>query len=53
MRTPSRIPQAGVDILLKGTKAEVDETIERPGAKLLAPLWQTDKVPFGTQDAAR
>jgi putative hydroxymethylpyrimidine transport system substrate-binding protein len=46
-------PQAGVAILLKGTKAEVDETIERPGATLLAPLWQTDKVPFGTQDAAR
>lgn len=46
-------PQAGVDILLKGTKAEVDEKIERPGAKLLAPLWKTDKAPFGTQDAAK
>ena len=46
-------PQAGVDILLKGTKAEVDEKIERPGAKLLAPLWKTDKTPFGTQDAAK
>jgi putative hydroxymethylpyrimidine transport system substrate-binding protein len=46
-------PQAGVDILLKGTRAEVDEKIERPGAKLLAPLWKTDKTPFGTQDAAK
>jgi putative hydroxymethylpyrimidine transport system substrate-binding protein len=46
-------PQAGVDILLKGTKAEVDEKIERPGAKLLAPLWKTDKVPFGTQEATK
>ena len=46
-------PQAGVDILLKGTKAEVDEKIERPGAQLLAPLWKTDKIPFGMQDAAR
>jgi len=42
-----------VDILLKATKAEVDEKIERPGATLLAPLWKTDKAPFGTQDAAR
>jgi putative hydroxymethylpyrimidine transport system substrate-binding protein len=46
-------PQAGVDILLKGTRAEVDEKIERPGATLLAPLWKTDKAPFGTQDAAK
>jgi putative hydroxymethylpyrimidine transport system substrate-binding protein len=46
-------PQAGVDILLKGTKAEVDEKIERPGAALLAPLWQTDTLAFGTQETAR
>lgn len=46
-------PQAGVDILLKGTRAEVDEKIERPGATLLAPLWKTDKVPFGTQEATK
>jgi putative hydroxymethylpyrimidine transport system substrate-binding protein len=46
-------PQAGVDILLKGTKAEVDEKIERPGATLLAPLWQTNTVAFGSQDTAR
>ena len=46
-------PQAGVDILLKGTRAEVDEKIERPGAALLAPLWKTDTIPFGTQDAAK
>jgi hypothetical protein len=42
-----------VDILLKGTKAEVDEKIERPGAALLAPLWKAGKPPFGTQDAAK
>jgi putative hydroxymethylpyrimidine transport system substrate-binding protein len=46
-------PQAGVDILLKSTKAEVDEKIERPGATLLAPLWKTNTVPFGSQAAAR
>jgi putative hydroxymethylpyrimidine transport system substrate-binding protein len=46
-------PQGGVDILLKGTKAEVDERIERPGATLLVPLWQTDALPFGTQEAAK
>lgn len=46
-------PQAGVSILLKGTKEEVDEAIERPGADLLAPLWQTDSTSFGSQDAAR
>ena len=28
----AQAPQAGVDILLKGTKAEVDEKIARPGA---------------------
>ena len=46
-------PQAGVDILLRGTSDEVDEAIERPGADLLAPLWQTETSPFGHQDAAR
>jgi ABC-type nitrate/sulfonate/bicarbonate transport system substrate-binding protein len=46
-------PQAGVDILLKGTKAEVDEKIERPGAALLAPLWKADKAGFGRQEAAK
>jgi putative hydroxymethylpyrimidine transport system substrate-binding protein len=49
----ARDPQAGVDILLKGTRAEVDEKIERPGATLLAPLWKTETIPFGAQDAAR
>ena len=46
-------PQAGVDILLKGTDQEIDEAIERPGADLLAPLWRTDTVRFGDQEAAR
>jgi putative hydroxymethylpyrimidine transport system substrate-binding protein len=47
----ARDPQAGVDMLLKGTKAEVDEKIERPGATLLAPLWKTPQGQFGMQDA--
>ena len=46
-------PQAGVDILLEGTEEEVDEAIERPGADLLAPLWETDDARFGEQDSAR
>ena len=46
-------PQAGVNVLLEGTNEEVDEAIERPGADLLAPLWQTDSTSFGSQDAAR
>lgn len=46
-------PQGGVDLLLKGTRAEVDERIERPGATLLVPLWQTATLAFGTQEAAR
>ncbi len=46
-------PQAGVDILLEGTKEEVDEAVERPGADLLAPLWKTDTAEFGDQDPER
>jgi putative hydroxymethylpyrimidine transport system substrate-binding protein len=46
-------PQAGVDVLLRGTKEEVDEAVERPGADLLAPVWRTDTAGFGEQDAAR
>lgn len=46
-------PQAGVDILLRGTKDEVDEKIERPGADLLKPVWKTSSADFGEQDAAR
>ena len=46
-------PQAGVDVLVRGTNEEVDEAIERPGADLLAPLWVTDSASFGQQDLAR
>ena len=46
-------PQAGVDILLRGTKDEVDEAIERPGADLLVPVWRTETVRFGEQDSSR
>ena len=46
-------PQAGVDILLRGTRGEVDEAIERPGADLLKPVWKTATADFGEQDASR
>lgn len=46
-------PQAGVDVLLRGTNEEVDENIERPGADLLAPLWQTSTAQFGEQEFSR
>ena len=46
-------PQAGVDVLLRGTREEVDEAIERPGADLLAPLWRTATAEFGEQEAAK
>ena len=46
-------PQAGVDILLRGTKDEVDEAIERPGAELLKPVWKTSTADFGEQDASK
>jgi putative hydroxymethylpyrimidine transport system substrate-binding protein len=46
-------PQAAVDVLIAGTNEEVDASIERPGADLLAPLWQTDGAGFGHQDAAK
>jgi ABC-type nitrate/sulfonate/bicarbonate transport system substrate-binding protein len=46
-------PQAGVDILLKGTREEVDEAIERPGADLLVPMWKAGAGRFGDQDSGR
>ena len=46
-------PQGGVDILLRGTKDEVDEAIERPGADLLVPVWRTETARFGEQDSSR
>jgi putative hydroxymethylpyrimidine transport system substrate-binding protein len=46
-------PQAGVDVLLRGTNKEVDEKIERPGADLLKPLWKTSTADFGEQDSGR
>ena len=41
-----------MDILLKGTKAEVDEKIERPGAVTGAAV-EDGQDPFGMQDAAK
>jgi putative hydroxymethylpyrimidine transport system substrate-binding protein len=32
-------PQAGIDALQSGTAETIDETLERPAADLLAPLW--------------
>ncbi len=46
-------PQGGVDVLLELGGEEVDEAIERPGADLLAPLWQTDSAGFGSQQASK
>jgi len=45
-------PDAAVDILLAGTKAEVDEAIERPGVQVIAPLW-TDGGPVGWQTSEK
>ena len=46
-------PQGGVDTLLTATNQEVDEKIERPGADLLVPMWQSGNTPFGDQQSAR
>lgn len=46
-------PQAGVDILVKGTSEEIDEGIDRPGADMLVSQWKTDEAEFGQQDPAR
>jgi putative hydroxymethylpyrimidine transport system substrate-binding protein len=46
-------PQAGVDTLVAGTNEEVDEKIERPGADILAPLWQTETSNFGNQQSQK
>jgi putative hydroxymethylpyrimidine transport system substrate-binding protein len=41
-------PQAAIDILAKGAP-ERDQKIERPGVKLLAPMWSEQGVSFGWQ----
>ncbi len=46
-------PQAGVDILVKANKDEIDEGIDRPGADLLVSAWKTADADFGQQDSAR
>ena len=46
-------PQKAVDILLTGTKEEVDEKIERPGADLLVPMWESESGVFGNQMGAK
>jgi len=48
----ARDPQKAIDVL-KQAKPEIDESIERPGVELLAPLW-TGKAPtFGWQEESR
>ena len=46
-------PQMGVDVLVRGTKEEVDEAVDRPGADLLPALWRPASGRFGHQDPAR
>ena len=46
-------PQGGVDVLLELGGEEVNEALERQGADLLAPLWQTDTSDFGEQKAGK
>ena len=47
-------PQAGVDVLVSENEGEIDESIDRPGADLLVPMWQLPNGGgFGTQEPAR
>ena len=46
-------PQGGVDVLLELGGDEINEALERQGADLLAPLWQTDTAEFGEQKASK
>jgi putative hydroxymethylpyrimidine transport system substrate-binding protein len=45
-------PAAAVEVLLRRTGDEVDPAIERPGIKVIAPLWKNG-VPVGWQTADR
>ena len=45
-------PDAAVEVLLRRTGDEVDPAIERPGIKVIAPLWKNG-VPVGWQTADR
>ena len=45
-------PNAAVEVMLKGTGEEVDEAVERPGIKVIAPLWKNG-VPVGWQTSER
>ena len=42
-------PQLGVDILVKESNEEIDESIDRPGADLLVEEWQDSSGDFGVQ----
>ena len=47
-------PQAGVDVLVAENEDEIDESIDRPGADLLVPMWQLPSGGgFGTQEPER
>ena len=45
-------PQAAVDILVEANP-ETDKALETQGIGLLAPLWQEDNTPFGSQRLER
>ena len=46
--------QAGVDVLVAANEGEIDESIDRPGADLLVPMWQLQSGGgFGTQEPER
>ena len=45
-------PDTAVEVLLRRTGEEVDEAIERPGIRVLAPLWKGG-VPVGWQTSER
>ena len=46
-------PMGGLEVLLNATAGEVDETIERPGTEVLAPLWTDGVKTFGWQTRER
>ena len=45
-------PDTAVEVLLERTGEEVDEAIERPGIKVIAPLWKNGS-PVGWQTSER
>ena len=42
-------PDAAVESLLQGTDEEVDEAVERPGVRVIAPMWESGVPSAGWQ----